>query len=314
MVRTRCATASSLGANGPGLKCGLASPRCTDSHAAQSCLLVMSQKSTAPRASGWSSLSRPPGVDVPGALDPGAARRERHHPVCHHVVGVGGDEKVGQQVEVLHPHRVDARQWRRGELARQRHRGHPVTQVHRPADPRAGQVVVVAGVRGRHRAQLRVDERAVVALVVVLRDHLPVRGDLVGVTVGERQRPAVVRRQDALQLAEVLVERRHPLVTHRVERVPEHPTRPEPHRQLHQAVLLGAEAGLVAEARCPDQLTVGAVGPGVVGALDALPLRRAAFGDQLVPAVTAGVREHAHAFAPRAPPARTRRRRRPPAA
>ena len=45
---TSCATASSLGANGPGRKCGLASPRCTDSQAAQSCRLVMSQNSTAP--------------------------------------------------------------------------------------------------------------------------------------------------------------------------------------------------------------------------------------------------------------------------
>ena len=47
MVVTNEYTASSAGDSGPGEACGEASPRCTDSHAAQSCLLVMSQKSTA---------------------------------------------------------------------------------------------------------------------------------------------------------------------------------------------------------------------------------------------------------------------------
>src|SRR5256885_11922371 len=40
-------TASSLAASGPGRKCGLDTPRCTDSQAAQSSRLVTSQKSTA---------------------------------------------------------------------------------------------------------------------------------------------------------------------------------------------------------------------------------------------------------------------------
>src|SRR5207342_1754982 len=50
IIDTSCATASSRGANGPGRKCGDCSPRCTDSQAAQSCRLVMSQNSTAPGA------------------------------------------------------------------------------------------------------------------------------------------------------------------------------------------------------------------------------------------------------------------------
>ena len=106
---TSCITASSLGANGPGRKCGLARPRCTDSQAAQSCRLVRSQNSTAPGAATAAVLARP---GQPRALDPGAVGGERHQPVGHHVVGVRGDQQVRQQVEVLDPRRVDARQRR----------------------------------------------------------------------------------------------------------------------------------------------------------------------------------------------------------
>ena len=184
---TRCATASSLGANGPGRKCGLARPRCTDSQAAQSCRFVMSQNSTAPAASGADAVGV--GHHQPGALDPGAARRERQHPVGHHVVGVRRDQQVRQQVRGTP--RASGSTPGSGVAASSPVSdivGHPVAQVHRAADPGAGQVVVVARVRRAHLAELRVDQRAVVALVVVLGDHLPVRGDLVGVPVGEHQR------------------------------------------------------------------------------------------------------------------------------
>ena len=64
---------------------------------AQSWRLVMSQNSTAARRRTPASGQR-----QPRALDPGPAGRQRHHPVGHHVVGVGGDQQVGQQVQVLH--------------------------------------------------------------------------------------------------------------------------------------------------------------------------------------------------------------------
>ena len=59
MVVTNEYTASSSGASGPGEACGEDSPRCTDSHAAQSCRLVMSQNSTAypGSKSGWATAS-----------------------------------------------------------------------------------------------------------------------------------------------------------------------------------------------------------------------------------------------------------------
>ena len=54
------------------------------------------------------------------------------------------------------------------------------------------------------------DQRAVVALVVVLGDHLPVRRHLVGVPVRHPQRARGVRRDDPPQLPQVLRERTGP--------------------------------------------------------------------------------------------------------
>jgi hypothetical protein len=56
-----------------------------------------------------------------------------------------------------------------------------------------------------HLAQLRVDHRAVVALLVVLDDHLPVGGDLVLVGGQDLEPGRVVGRDDVLQRADVLV-------------------------------------------------------------------------------------------------------------
>ena len=61
----------------------------------------------------------------------------------------------------------------------QRHRRHPVPQVHPAADPGAVGGVVLAALRRADPAQLGVDGRAVVALVVVLGEDLPVRGRVV---------------------------------------------------------------------------------------------------------------------------------------
>ena len=48
-----------------------------------------------------STAGRPAAGSQPGALDPGPVRRQRHHPVRHHVVRVRGDQQVRQQVQIL---------------------------------------------------------------------------------------------------------------------------------------------------------------------------------------------------------------------
>ena len=188
-------------------------------------------------------------------------------------------------------------QRRRGQLAGQRHRRHAVAQVHRAADPGARQVVVVAGVRRGDLAQLRVDQRAVVALVVVLGDHLPVRRDLVGVPVGEHQRRRVVRRDELGQVAEVArrtaAPRRGPAGAARART-------PSPcqtvDRQLDQPVLARLEAGDVAEPAARRSAT--RRGRRSTRGRDRRSLAGrdvVALGQQLVAAVPAGVREHPHA-------------------
>jgi hypothetical protein len=92
-----------------------------------------------------------------------------------------------------------------------------------------------------------VDQRAVVALVVVLRDHLPVRRDLVGVARADHQPAQGVRRHHRLERTQVLLERRHLRRPLRVQRVPEDPALPHPDRQLGQAVLGELEALVLTE-------------------------------------------------------------------
>ena len=142
----------------------------------------------------------------------------------------------------------------------------PVAQDHRAADPGAGQVVVVAGVRRRDLAELGVDQRAVVALVVVLGDHLPVRRHLVGVPVGDHERARAVRRHDPSQLPQVVGEGRHLGAAQRVQGVAEHPALPDLHRQLHESVGARVEVVDLAEAGGRDQRPRQVVAPGVVGA------------------------------------------------
>ena len=138
------------------------------------------------------------------------------------------------------------------------------------------------------------DQRAVVALVVVLGDRLPVRRDLIGMAVTDHQPRQRVRRHHVRQRTHMLIERRHLRGSHRVQRVPEDPPLPHPHRQLGQPVLGELERRVVAEALGADQPTREVVGPRVVGAHHAPPLRGRALRQQLVTAVAAGVGVHPH--------------------
>ena len=132
-----------------------------------------------------------------------------------------------------------------------------------------------------------------VALVVVLGDHLPVRRDLVGVPVGQHQRarartarrdrPASPRcsSNDGTSGCRAGAARgRRPS-----------PARPRPAARPGRA-RRGSNPSTSRKPGRGDERAVEVVGPGVVGADDAAPLRGLAVREQLVAAVPAGVREH----------------------
>ena len=208
----------------------------------------------------------------------------------HHVVGVDADQQVGEDVDVADGlGLVAAKAFDQQALAGtgQRHRLPAVHQLHPAAHPRAGAVVVAAAVRGADRAQLGVDRRAVVALVVVLRQHLPVGVDHVLVAGQRDQRLDAVGGDDLVQSAQLVRQRAR--VTGGVD---EDVAVPLLRRDGHQRELGGVEPGHVTEVRGGDQPPVQGVGPGVVRADDGAVAGRRAFArQQLVPAVPAGVRE-----------------------
>ena len=108
----------------------------------------------------------------------------------HHVVGVQAEQQVREEAEVEHLPALRARRGRAAPRRPTRRRGSWSTQSRRgPSSPPThapGAVVVVARVARRtDAAQLRMDQRAVVALVVVLDRDLPVRRELVVVRRGD---------------------------------------------------------------------------------------------------------------------------------
>src|SRR5205807_55745 len=122
--------------------------------------------------------------------------------------------------------------------------------------------------RGRwgNLAQLGVDARAVVALVVVLHDGLPVGGDLVGVVRAGPQRLGTVRGEQVFEGAEVGGQRRCG-----TGGVDEQPAVPVGDGYLDEAVRGGVEGGDRAHGGRGGERTVEAVGPAVVRADDAAP-------------------------------------------
>ena len=182
----------------------------------------------------------------------------------------------------------------------QRHRRHPVAQVHPAADPGSLGGVVLPALRRAHLAQLGVDGGAVVALVVVLGQDLPVGAGVVLVLPGHLQPAHLVRRDVFGQRAQRVRERGgRPRCVH------EHQAVPLGHRQLDEPPLAGHEARLVQEAGGRQYPAAQRIGPRVVGADDGLALRGPAAGQQLVAAVAAGVGERTAARRPRRGSSRT---------
>jgi hypothetical protein len=88
----------------------------------------------------------------------------------------------------------------------------------------------------------------VVALVIVLHDHLPIGRNLIVVLGEVKETLGGIRGDEVLERTNVVVER-----WPGAGRVHEHPAVPDLHRQLDEAVLGGIEAFQVTEAGCAHQ-------------------------------------------------------------
>ncbi len=168
----------------------------------------------------------------------------------------------------------------------QRHGGHAVAQVHPAAYPGTRCRIVLAAPGRAHLAQFRVDHRAVVALVVVLGEDLPVGRGVVVVLPGYHQALHLIGRDDVLQRAQRVRERGG-----RARTVDEDQPVPFGDRQLDQAPLTGHETRPVLEARGGPQAPVQPICPGVIGADDHLLLGGGPARQQLMTTVPAAVRE-----------------------
>ena len=231
------------------------------------------------------------GREGPGALDPGPVRGQRGEPVRHHVVRVQAEQDVGEDLDVddgPQPLGVQVPQRHPVAGAVQRHGGHAVAQVHPAADPGPGGRVVLAALGRADLAQLGVDLRAVVALVVVLGQDLPVGRDLVVVLAAHHEPAQFVGGDQLVQTSQGVGQRPGSSGS-----INENQPVPLLHREFDEAPGVGVEAGPVLEARGGAQVPFQAVGPRVVRADDDAGLRGGAAGQQLVPAVAAEVGERA---------------------
>jgi hypothetical protein len=129
-----------------------------------------------------------------------------------------------------------------------------------------------------------VDQRAVIALVVVLRDDLPVGRDLVGVAGFDFEPGRVVRRDELVEGAQVIGER-----CGGAGGVHENPAVPLHRGQLYEPVPPGLEA--LAHARRGLQRAGQLIGPSVVRADDGPPIAGGTGRQQFVAAVAADVGE-----------------------
>lgn len=109
------------------------------------------------------------------------------------------------------------------------------------------------------------DQRAVVALVIVLGHHLPIRSHLVSVPVAEHEIFRRVRSDHLCEAPDVLLES-DPLGAQGSRRVAEHPALPQPYAELDQTVLRRLEVCRVTRAVRGQHGAGQVVGPGVVRA------------------------------------------------
>src|ERR1700722_13037053 len=144
--------------------------------------------------------------------------------------------------------------------------------------------VVRSALRGAHAAQLRVDHRAVVALLVVLVHDLPVGIYDVFVAPFCHESFRLVRGHERFEAGEMTVDRRGVSGC-----VHEYPTVPLLAGELDETVGRHIEGGGI-EARRHPKVSVELVGPGVVRADDDRAVDgRLTAREEFVTAVSAGV-------------------------
>ena len=171
----------------------------------------------------------------------------------------------------------------------ERHRVGVGHQVHPAAHPLAVGLEVLSALGRADAAQLGVDRGAVVALLVVLGDDLPVRLELVGVRRDGDEVLGTVVGDDLFESGGVLLER--PALTAGVD---EHPAVPLHDVQLDQPELRLVESLEVTEAAGGvAQRAVELVVPAVVRADDRSLVDRHAARDELMATMAADVREGA---------------------
>jgi hypothetical protein len=180
---------------------------------------------------------------------------------------------------VVEPAEVDA-----PALARERHRLREVHELHRSADDGPRVLEVLAAVDRRDLAQRRMDAGAVITLLVVLDDRLPVGLHDVLVSARDEGAPGLPVLDQVTEVPEVCVEAWRLAVG-----VHEDPAHPLPHGDIDQRVRALVEPRHVAEPGSSLQRAVQPVHPGVIRALDGVDVPRLAARQQLVPPVATGV-------------------------
>ncbi len=131
-----------------------------------------------------------------------------------------------------------------------------------PVEPRAPALAK----RGDDLAELGMDSRAVVALVVVLGDDLPVRADLVGDAPGGPEPLEGIAAHPVGNRAERGVEAAGPRA--RGPEIQEEEAAPLGDRARVQREVLRAQRRILVEKRGAEQLPVERVGPGVIRTAD----------------------------------------------
>ena len=170
---------------------------------------------------------------------------------------------------------VEPREERPVALSADRHRLGVRHELHGASRPHPRRHRAVSARGRRHTAELRVDARAVVALVVVLHDDLPVRRHLVMMCGPQDQLLGSVGADQLIQVSHVLEE------GDRGSRwIHEQPAVPFADGRGQQSFVDRIGGGKVLEAGSAAKAAVQRVRPGVIGALQ-----------ELVPAVTAHVVE-----------------------
>jgi hypothetical protein len=221
--------------------------------------------------------------EQPLALDAGAVGADRLDAVGEHVVGVEAEQEVRAQAVVVDAAGLLGGQTGEHAAAAAAVEGHGLGvrhELHRAADPGAGAVEVPAAGRRADAAQLRVDLRAVVTLVIIFEDQLPVGGELVGVGRGDPHAVELVVGGEFVERAEPVGERLGDAGD-----VGEHEAAPDLDAQRDEVLV-----GVVAAAAV---LAGEVVGPAVVGAADLRAARALADLHELVGAVAADVGEAA---------------------